>query len=123
MKSNESYEVTDLSKEPTVFQEKFGATPMNKILEYITTISGMDFNITELARLSGVAYITTKKLVPDLIKKGFLKQTRKIGKATMYTANMDNPDLKALDRLITEMSLREFKEYAESQKKTIKVRA
>ncbi|MBI2075974.1 MAG: hypothetical protein HYT72_01860 [Candidatus Aenigmarchaeota archaeon] len=67
----------------------------------------------ELAEATGVSYRTLQKIVPLLVKRGIIKETREVGKAKMYSLNFDSPSVKKLD----EFSLASDTEFAEKGRK------
>ena len=123
MKSNEPYEVKNITRETTVLTEMLGDTPINKLLTYLSCSTSFDYSITDLAKYSGTAYVTTKKLVPFLLENGFIKQTRVVGKAKMFTANMDNPRLKAFEKFVDKLASIAMDEYVKENAKEIIVKS
>lgn len=55
----------------------------------------MDYSVKEISRNSKVCYSTTKALKKVLLRQGFIRQTREVGKAKMYRLNDSSKVTKA----------------------------
>lgn len=75
---------------PSIFIQKFGDSPMNRIMDFLMLFSDEDFYLKLMAGKSGVSYSTTKILAKELVKKEFIIHTKNIGKAKMYRLNKKN---------------------------------
>ncbi len=78
----------------STFLKKQGATPKNKVLDFLITYSELDYSLKEIATYSGTGYSTVKLLVPKLSKDGWILSTRKISKIVLYKLNVNNPEVK-----------------------------
>ncbi|MCK4327492.1 MAG: hypothetical protein KAW41_03375 [Candidatus Diapherotrites archaeon] len=85
------------------FVDLFGDTTMSRVLDFLTTYEGFDYSLTEMARNAEVSYRSLQRIFPQLVEWQFVKKTRRIGRAEMYTVNTDNEIVKELDRLATEI--------------------
>lgn len=103
----------------SVFLEQFGDTPFNRMLEFFIVSPHEDYNITEVAKEAGVAYVTAKSLMPRLIEKSIVVVSRTIGKARMYKAKMDNPKMQAFYKFWIEINIGEM----EKERKKLKLLA
>ena len=69
----------------SAFLEYFGDTPKLRFF---------DFNMTDMAKESGISYNSLKKFFNEFLKKGIIIKTRRVGKSDMYKLNMDNDTAK-----------------------------
>ena len=86
------------------FVQYFGDLPRIRILDFLIDNLAYDYSLLEIAKGARVAYTTLKDIFPDLIKKGIVKQTRKIGKSRMYQLNRENPAVKVMLAVDMKMS-------------------
>lgn len=97
-----------MAKEKSFFVEYFGDLPRIRIIDFLIDNLPYDFSLVEIAKGAGVAYTTLMDIFPDLIKKGLIKQTRKVGKSKMYQLKKENPAVKvilAVDLKISELGI------------------
>lgn len=73
------------------FIQVFGDYPLTKVLDFLLTFREFDYSLTEIARNANVGWSTINKIIPKLVKIGIVKKTRKLGRATLYKLNMENP--------------------------------
>src|SRR3989344_5547619 len=78
----------------SVFLEKFGDYPINKVLDFLVVFNKFDYSIADIAKNSGVGYSTLKILIKDLIKNKIVMQSRTVGKSKMFKLNSGNPIIK-----------------------------
>ncbi|MFH0868592.1 MAG: hypothetical protein V1839_00015 [archaeon] len=91
----------------SVFLEYIGDNPRMRILQYL--IEGRDFDYTLTDMLgAGVSWGTLNTLVPKLMKLGIITKTRKIGRATLYKINKNNPVTKQLMALYDGLILQQL---------------
>lgn len=69
----------------------FGETPVIKILDHLIDHKGFDYTKTEIAEHAGIGWSTLNRHWGELERWNFVKATRTIGRATLYTLNVDNP--------------------------------
>jgi len=69
-----------------------------KILDFLLIHKGFDYSKTEIAENSGVGYKTLFDNWDKLKRYGLVKETRTIGRATLYTINQNSPIVKALKK-------------------------
>lgn len=77
-------------EEKSVFLEMEGFTPKNKVLDFLIVAQDFDYSIKDIAYHSKISYPCMKQLKKELIKDGWILQTRKIGHAQMYKLNLKN---------------------------------
>ena len=75
-------------EEKSVFLEREGYTPKNKVLDFLIIAADFDYSLKEIAKYSKVSYPCIKQLKKELIKDRWIVLTRKVGKAQMYKLNL-----------------------------------
>lgn len=98
-------------EEKSFFVEYFGDLPRLRIIDFLIDNLAYDYSLVEIAKGAGVAYTTLIDIFPDLIKKGMVKQTRKVGKSRMYQLNRENPAIEvilAVDMKISELGIKKM---------------
>jgi len=78
----------------SVFLEREGYTPKNKVLDFLIIAQDFDYSLKEIAKHSQVSYPCIKQLKKELVKDKWITLTRKVGKAQMYKLNVKNPVVK-----------------------------
>ena len=78
----------------TIFLQKFGTSPLMKVLYFIVVNEEFDYSMTDIAELSGVGYSTLKLFWNKLENNGIVVLTRSVGKAKIYSLNLSNPSMK-----------------------------
>ena len=77
-------------KEKSVFLEREGYTPKNKVLDFLIVAQEFDYSLKDIAKYSKVSYPCIKQLKKELVKDKWINLTRKVGKAQMYKLNLKN---------------------------------
>ncbi|MBI4440479.1 hypothetical protein HY638_05895 [Candidatus Woesearchaeota archaeon] len=77
--------------EKSLFLEKEGNTPKNRVWSFLIVHSEYDYSMKDIARFSGVGYTTLKSLWKEFGKNNLIVQMRVVGKAKMYKLNLKNP--------------------------------
>jgi len=77
-------------KEKSLFLEREGYTPKNKVLDFLIVAQDFDYSLKEIAKYSKVSYPCIKQLKKKLVKDKWITLTRKVGKAQMYRLNLKN---------------------------------
>jgi len=85
--------------------KSFGYSPKLRMIDIFLTSPYFDFSKEELVRELGMSKQTIYKNFKDLEELGIVKVSRQVGRAKMYRINMENPLVKRLDEIITELSL------------------
>ncbi len=94
----------------------FGETPIIKILDHLIDHKGFDYTKTEIAEHAGIGWSTLNRHWEKLERWNLVKATRTIGRATLYTLNIDNPivqkllkfDLEAADYMAEKIAQEEI---------------
>jgi len=74
----------------SIFLNKEGASPKNKILDFLIVYQEFDYSLKDIAKFSKVSYSSMKSLKNELIKDKWIVLTRTIGKAQMYKLNVNS---------------------------------
>lgn len=69
----------------------FGETPVIKIIDFLIDHIGYDYSKTEIARNVDIGWTTMNRYWSTLEEWNLVIPVRKIGRATMYKLNEDNP--------------------------------
>ena len=78
----------------SLFLKKQGATPRNKVLDFLITYQELDYSLKEISKYSGAGYSTIKILIKKLVRDRWIVPTRKISKIILYKLNVNNPEVK-----------------------------
>ena len=78
----------------------FGASPKTRLLDLFMDNPLFEFTRNEMMEALGMAKVTLYGTLPDLEAGGVIRETRKIGKASLYRLNGDSAVVKNLERLI-----------------------
>jgi len=91
MKTKEAEEAN-----PPTLRRLFNDSAIAKLLDFLTLYKEFDYSKVEISRNSGVAWKTLYRVWPILEKYNLIVETRRIGRATMFKLNTENPIAKAL---------------------------
>jgi len=83
----------------------FGNSPKLRIIDIFLTNPLFDFSKNELAKELRMSKQTLYKCLKDLEELGMVKVSRKIGRASLYKINLENPMVKMLNEYVTQLSL------------------
>jgi hypothetical protein len=81
-------------KEKSVFLEREGYTPKNKVLDFLIVAQDFDYSLKDIAKYSNVSYPCIKQLKKELVKDQWIILTRKVGRAQMYKLNIKSEKVK-----------------------------
>ncbi|MBI3622589.1 hypothetical protein HY212_00730 [Candidatus Pacearchaeota archaeon] len=90
--------------EKSSFSLVFGESPFVKVLDFFLTFEDFDYPISFISKETETKWETIEKVVEALIKKGFIKKTRKLGKAWLYGLNKENKLTRLLIDIDTKIS-------------------
>lgn len=99
-----------------------GSSPKLRILDYLLDFKLNDFTKKEIVEALGMSKLTLYKYFDDLEKLGLVAAARKIGRATLYKINLENPMVKMLIEYETKLSLQIASEEVEKMAKPIAAR-
>lgn len=93
----------------------FGETPEIKILDFLIDHKGYDYSKTEIARNSDIGWATLNRHWSRIEEWELVKETRKIGRATLYKLNEDSPVVKKLLEFDTKATVYMSEKIAEEE--------
>ncbi len=97
-------------EDKSAFIMAFGDAPAVKILDFLIAERGLyDYTLTDIAENSGISWATLHKVFPMFEKFNIVKETRRIGRAKLYTLNEENILVKKLieiDKIASEMLIK-----------------
>jgi DNA-binding transcriptional ArsR family regulator len=98
-----------------------GDSPKLRIVDYLLDYKLNDFTKKEIVKALGMSKLTFYKYFKDLVELGLVTPSRKIGRATLYRINLENPIVKMIIDCETKLSLQIAEQEAEKlkQKATI----
>lgn len=99
-----------------------GNSPKLRILDYLLDYKLNDFTKKEIIEALRMSKLTFYKYFKDLEELGLVIASRKIGRATLYKVNLENPIVKMLIEYETKLSLQIAEREAEKIKKPIEAR-
>jgi DNA-binding transcriptional ArsR family regulator len=82
-----------------------GSSPKLRILDYLLDYKLNDFTKKEIVEALGMSKLTFYKYFKDLEELGLVTASRKIGRATLYKINLENPMVRMLIEYETKLSL------------------
>lgn len=89
---------------PPTLHKLFQDSAVAKLLDFLTLYKDFDYSKVEMSRNSGVAWKTLYRIWPLLKKYDLIVETRRIGRATMFKLNTENPVAKALWELALQIA-------------------
>ena len=103
-------------EEEPIFIRTFGRSPVVKILNTLLRGRELDYSMSDMARISKISWSTLNRVWNDLLKSNLVKYTRTIGKAKLYTLNIENQIVKDLIKIYNELLVQETENYFAKQK-------
>ena len=82
----------------TKFQEVMGDKPLIKILEIFLEDGKVDLGMGTIKEFAKVSTGRLYEIVPELVEKGWVIKSRRIGNKQLYKLNYKNKCVKLLDR-------------------------
>jgi DNA-binding transcriptional ArsR family regulator len=99
-----------------------GSSPKLRILDYLLDYKLNDFTKKEIIEALGMSKLTFYKYFKDLEELGLVTASRKIGRATLYKINLENPMVRLLIEYEIQLSLQIAEQEAEEMKEPAVVR-
>ena len=96
-----------------------GNSPKLRILDYLLDYKLNDFAKKEIVEALRMSKLTFYKYFKDLEELGLVIPSRKIGRATLYKINLENPIVKMIIEYETKLSLQIAEQEAERIKKSV----
>lgn len=89
----------DKKPDGSLLLQHLGKNPKLKILDFLMDNPLFDFSKKEIIEGSGMSKATFYKYWDEIEDSGFVKETRKYGKTTLYTINEENPAIQEMMKL------------------------
>jgi len=89
----------------TILVEVFGTSPETRIISFFMDFPLNDFMQKEVCKATGLNPRTVSARLQKLKEKGVLKETRKVGKATLYKLNREGHVVRIIEDLIRALSI------------------
>ncbi len=93
--------------------ESMFPTSTSKILDFLVTFKEFDYSISDIAKNSGISYKTAFDEVKNLEQQGVIKNTRLVGKATMFQLNAKSTQAHYIEKLAFEIAKKRINESKE----------
>ena len=93
----------------SLFVETFGDYPIIRVIDFLIENEIFDYSRKDIASYSGVSWNTLEGFFSQLIKKGLVIRTRKVGKSQMYKINLENPIVKKIMEIDSRLLLESIK--------------
>ena len=103
-------------EEKSSFRLVFGNSPIVKVIDFFLDNREFDYSLTDIAKNADVGWSTLHQFWNDVAKLGIVVKTRKIGRAELYRLNLNNPIVKKLIDLDTDISKKLMQEEINKQK-------
>lgn len=80
----------------SIFLEMYGDSIHNRILEYLLENQGLDFAVGDLAKDLDISKPKAYEMIYSFEDKGYLKESRVIGKTQLYVLNHQSKKVQLL---------------------------
>ena len=91
--------------EDTILVEVFGSSPETRIISFFMDFPLNDFMQKEVCEATGLNPRTVRGRLSKLKEKGIIMETRKVGKATLYTLNREGHVVRRIEDMIRSISM------------------
>lgn len=105
----------------TLLMQYLGDTPQLKIIDFFLE-NRSDYSKKEIIENIGISKTTFYKVWDELMKFDIVKETRKYGKAQLYTLNEKSPLIKKLMALDAELGKQAMNKALEKEAKLVRAR-
>lgn len=102
----------------TVFLEVMGASPINKVLDFLIENDRASWSMNEISENANAGYSTLKILLPKMLKNNLLLVDKQIGKIKLYRINRNNEVIKrvcSIYKSTERMALEEFRDSSKAK--------
>ncbi len=93
----------------SLFVETFGDYPIIRVIDFLIENEIFDYSKKDIVRYSDVSWNTLERFFDQLIKRGLVIKTRKVGKSQMYKINLENPVVKKIMEIDSRLMLESIK--------------
>jgi DNA-binding transcriptional ArsR family regulator len=101
--------------EDSIIITTFGNTAELRIIDFLLDNPRHDFSRKEIREAIGSTKRTLTEKIPKLESLGIIKESRKIGKTTMYRINLDNEAVRGLRSVERSISLQAAEDELENE--------
>ena len=101
--------------EKSLFIGFMGDSPVIRVLDYLITYKEVDFSITDIAENAGIGRATLYRIWDNLISNKIIKHTRDIGKAKLFTLNIENKKIQKLIDIYDMLTIEELKRHTKQE--------
>jgi DNA-binding transcriptional ArsR family regulator len=108
-----------MTEEDSILIKALGNSPKLRILDYLLDYKLNDFTKGEIIKALGMSKLTFYKHFKDLEDLGLIVPSRRMGRATLYRINLENPMVKMLIEYEMQLSLQIAEREAQKMKKTV----
>ncbi len=98
----------------TAFLEVMGASPTNKVLDFLIENERASWSMNEISKISNVGYSTLKILLPQLLNNHLIFVDRQIGNIKLYKINKKNKIIKHIYKIYKEIEKKTLREFVSS---------
>ena len=98
--------------EGTPLTALFGNHPKTKIIATLLSEKEHDVNISEIARMSGMARSTVYEHIDDLVELGVVENTREVSMGQMYKIAEDDDLVELIDALEWGVNFRQMDDFS-----------
>jgi len=88
----------------STFIEYFGDSPYIKVLDFLIEGQAFDYSMTEIAKGTGVGWNAFTRIWQKLLDKEIITPTITIRNAKLFKLNKENPAVKKLIKLDSELT-------------------
>ena len=92
--------------EESILLKTFGNTPELRIVDFLLDNPRFDFSRKEIREAISSTKRTLSDKIPKLENLGIIKESRKIGKSTLYKINLENETVKCIRMIERNISLK-----------------
>lgn len=106
----------------TLLLRYLGASPTLRIIDFFLDNQLSDYSKNEIAKNLAMSRVTFFKYWKELEKSGAVKQTRQVGRATMYRLNKESDVVKQLIKLDMALARKSMEQAVEGYQKPLTVK-
>lgn len=100
-------------KDRSLLLQYMGDTPQLRIMDFFLDNAGGDYSKKEIIEHAGISKTTFYKIWDEIMQFGYLKTTRKYGRAQLYALNEGSPLVQKFQALDDELGKRAMEKASE----------
>jgi len=105
-----------MMEQKSLFVDFFGNYPIIRVLDFLIENDIFDYSKKDICRYADVSWNTLETFWEKLERKKIVVFTRKVGKASLFKLNMQNPVVKQLIELDNKLMKKSINQLGEKQK-------